>query len=92
MVGVCICLYGPGQALKAPYDDPEGACELKHSVLRKSGQFPAGHWHAVDEKLVYEVLTDGGRLRFEDGLELDERAKDQWEIKMTDPLSATAKV
>lgn len=88
------CLRLPiwsGQALKAPYGEPEGASELKHSVLRKSGQFPTGHWHAVDEKLIYEVLTDGGRLRFEDGLELDERAKDQWEIKMADPLSAIAK-
>ena len=88
------CLRLPiwsGEALKAPYDEPEGACELKHSVLRKSGRFPIGHWHAVDEKLIYEVLTDGGRLRFEDGLELDEWAKDLWEIKMANPLSATAK-
>lgn len=59
-------------------------------MLRESKRFPIGHWHGTDHKLVYDVLSDGGRVRFEDELELDQTAKDQWQIKIDDPLSAVA--
>lgn len=81
---------GAGQQIEDPFETPEGAPVLEHTMLRESKRFPIGHWHGTDHKLVYDVLSDGGRVRFEDELELDQTAKDQWQIKIDDPLSAVA--